>query len=97
MAGRIATGYTVWSRDSQRAASKKLEFGNWWRLDATFWQVTWLEATGELYAVEGKPSDRYIVLCRLEKKEVIQVMKNWFDGNELGGLFRRFEVDLVRS
>ncbi len=88
--GKIASGYAAWALESPRAASKKIEFGNWWRLDVTYWRVCWIEETGELCAVERKPSDRYVVLSCLEKKEVTELMKKWFDGDNLHALFQRF-------
>ncbi|MBI4671206.1 MAG: hypothetical protein HY741_06005 [Chloroflexi bacterium] len=88
--GKIVSGYDVWMQAMGRAASKKIEFGVWWRLDATYWRVVWLEATGELCAAERKPSDRYVVLCRLEKKEVNDFMRKWYDGDDLHALLRHF-------
>jgi len=95
--GRIAAGYETWLQDMERAASKKIEFGNWWRLDVTYWRVTWIEATGELYAAERKPSDRYVVLRCMAKKEVNDLMRKWFDGDDLHMLFQRFAVDPVQA
>ena len=91
--GKIVSGYTTWALDPERAASKKIEFGTWWRLNATYWRVTWLETTGELYAAERKPSDRYVVLVCLGKKQVNDLMHKWFDGNNLHALFQRFNHD----
>jgi hypothetical protein len=49
----------------------------------------WLETTGELYAAERKPSDRFVLLCRLEKKQVNDLMRKWYDGDNLDALLRR--------
>ena len=89
----IALGYTAWMEQTERAASKKIEFGTWWRLDVTYWRVAWIEATGELYAAERKPSDRFVVLSNLEKKQVNDLMHKWFDGDNLRALFGRFNLD----
>ncbi len=88
--GKIVSGYRAWMQENKRAASNVLEFGAWWRLDTTYWRVAWIETTSELYAAEQKPSDRYIVLTWLDKKEVNELMKKWFDGNNLSALLHRF-------
>lgn len=90
---KIALGYAEWIEQTKRAASKKVEFGAWWRLDATYWRVAWIEDTGELYAAERKPSDRFVVLSHLGKKEVNDLMHKWFDGDNLRALFGRFGQD----
>lgn len=87
---KIAVGYGEWIEQTERIASKKIEFGVWWRLDKTFWRVVWIEDTGELYAAERKPSDRFVVLAQLDKKQVTELMKKWFDGDNLRALFGRF-------
>jgi len=90
---KIALGYTEWIEQTERTASKKIEFGTWWRLDATYWRVSWIEDTREFYAAERKPSDRFVVLSSLEKKEVNDLMHKWFDGDNLRALFGRFGYD----
>lgn len=90
--GKINPGYADWMQ-GERTTSVKIEFGTWWRLDATYWRVSWIEATGELCAVERKPSDRFVVICALTKKEVTDLMKKWFDGDNLAALFHRFNHD----
>jgi hypothetical protein len=88
---RIVKGYAEWMQVLDRTASKKIEFGDWWRLNTTYWRVSWLEATGELYAVEQRPvTDRFVMLSVLDKKQVTDLMRKWFDGNELEALFNRF-------
>lgn len=86
----IGPGYAEWMLDVERTQSKKVELGTWWRLDVTYWRVSWIEATGELFAAERKPSDRYVVLAQLEKKQVSDLMHNWYDGDNLRALFQRF-------
>jgi len=88
---RIAPGYAEWMQTLDRTTSKKIEFGDWWRLNTTYWRVTWLEATGELYAVERRPAtDRFVLLTLLDKKQVTDLMRKWFDGDQLEALFNRF-------
>lgn len=88
---RIAKGYAEWMQALERTPSKKIEFGNWWRLNKSYWRVSWIETTGELYAVEQRPpTDRFVMLTLLDKKQVTDLMRKWFDGNELEALFNRF-------
>lgn len=89
---KIGAGFAAWLRAKDRADSKMIEFGKWWRLDASYWRVAWLEATNELYAVELGEMDRYVLLTRLAKKEVNELMKNWFDGDNLEALLHRFGI-----
>jgi hypothetical protein len=86
----INAGYKTWMSETVRAASKELQFGTWWRLDTTYWRVSWIEATGELYAVERGSGDHFAVLSCLEKKEINVLMRKWFDGDNLRALFQRF-------
>ncbi len=87
---RIREGYGDWNGEG-RAESKRIEFGTWWRLDETYWRVSWIEATEELVAVERPPSDRYVPVCCLSRREVTELMKKWFDGDNLHALFQRLE------
>lgn len=89
---KISAGYAAWMQAPRRADSKKIEFGKWWRLDASYWQVAWLEATNELYAMEVGKTDRFVLLTRLDKKEVNEFMKQWFDGDNLEALLHRFGI-----
>lgn len=89
--GEIALGYQEWIKQDERAASKKIDFGIFWRLNATYWRVVWIEATNELYAAERHPSDRFVLLTCLDKKEVTELMRKWFDGDSLAALFQRFK------
>lgn len=79
----------------ERTPSKKVEFGTWWRLGAMYWRVSWIEATGELYAVEAKPSDRFVVLSSMGKKQVNDLMRKWMDGDNLEALLKRFQITLM--
>lgn len=89
-ASQIAPGYADWMLEGDRTQSKKVEFGTWWRLDVTYWRVSWIEATGELFAAERKPADRFVVLAHLDKKQVSDLMHKWFDGDNLRALFQKF-------
>jgi hypothetical protein len=89
---KICAGFPVWLRAKDRTESKKIEFGKWWRLGTSYWRVAWIEATNELYAVELGETGRYVLLTRLDKKEVNEFMKKWFDGDNLEALFHRFGI-----
>lgn len=89
---KISAGFAAWMQAKHRADSKKIEFGKWWRLETTYWRVSWLEATNELYAVELGETDRFVLLTRLDKKEVNELMKKWFDGDNLNVLLNRFGI-----
>jgi hypothetical protein len=87
--GQVGLGYHAWIEQNERAASKKVDFGIWWRWNTTFWRVAWIEATNELYAAERQPSDRFVLVTLLDKKEVTELMRKWFEGNDLQGLFQK--------
>ena len=69
---KIETGFQHWIAAPERKASPEVDYGVWWTLcgdvAADFsdsrWRVTWLAATGELYAValEGARPNRYVLL-----------------------------------
>jgi hypothetical protein len=87
--GKVTGGFAEWMQAEQRAGSKAIEFGEWWRLGVTRWRVRWLETTTELYAVEVGKSDRFILLTCLSKKEMNDLRKTWMDGDSLSGLLQR--------
>lgn len=68
-----------------RARSGEVDFGVWWRDGKQYptYRVSWVEATGELYAEEqpGYPTNemaRIIVFGKAEGRENIErVMKGW--------------------
>jgi len=84
----VRRGYHAWlSGDPRRAKSLEVDFGVFWRLGKANWpqwRVSWIEATGELYAKELAPdSDRYIVLGQFAtREEVEERMAGW--ATELG-------------
>lgn len=94
---KIIKGYAAWMLEKDRAVSKKIEFGTWWRLKTMYWRVSWIETTGELYAVERPPSDRFVLLAHLGKKEVNELMRKWMDGDNLEALFQRFAAPPVEE
>lgn len=92
---KIAPGFAEWMQDGKRAGSKKLEFGTWWRFGPSYWRVSWIEETKELYAAERGKSDRFVLLMELDRKAVNDLMKTWFDGDNLEALLHRFGVALA--
>jgi len=85
---QVRTGYQAWISDPRRARSPEVDFGVWWRLGKQNWpqwRVSWIEATGELYARELElDSDRYIILGTFATLEEVQArMAGWAEA-ELG-------------
>lgn len=85
----IGSGYETWIDEATRAASNELDLGAWWHSNGTYWHVAWIEATGELYAAELGGTDRFVIIGRFEKKDMLQLMRQWHNGNDLGGLIQR--------
>jgi hypothetical protein len=85
----IVSGFETWINEATRAASGELDFGAWWRSNYSYWQVAWIEATRELYAAELGTSDRFLCIGLFEKRDVIQIMRLWHDGDNLGMLVQR--------
>jgi hypothetical protein len=87
---RIRSGYDLWMRDARRANSNQVNYGAWWTLNGTHWRVSWIEGTGELYAMEVGATDRFILIGEFEtKKDIQQKMRGWFDGDNLRALIQR--------
>jgi len=81
----IQDGYMEWIAAQRRARSAEVDFGVWWRLrpdDRVTWRVSWIEATGELYAREQAPgSDRYVVLGYFATRDEVEAfMDGWAEG-----------------
>ena len=79
---QVKNGYQAWISDPRRARSPELDFGCWWTLggrDWPRWRVSWIEATGELYAKEQAPdSDRFIILGTFAtRKEIESRLAGW--------------------
>lgn len=80
----ITRGYSEFMRDPDRARSREVDFGVWWSdsidSDGTrkgpFWRVSWLEATGELYAVSF--GTKLVILGTFNtREEVEKAMEGW--------------------
>jgi hypothetical protein len=88
----ITSGYSTWIRQPLREKSGEVNFGAWWELEGARWRVSWIEATGELYAAEVGVTDRFVVLGRFEnKKDINQKMQHWFEGGNLDALIQRLK------
>ncbi len=94
---KIAPGFDEWMRSGKRAASKEIEFGQWWRFGRSYWRVSWIQETNELYAVERGESDRFVLLTELDRNAVNELMKKWFDGDNLEALLHRFGVPVRQA
>jgi hypothetical protein len=46
---------SFYAADDRRRRSPELDFGVWWRLRRLVYRLTWLDATGELVAVQLTP------------------------------------------
>lgn len=82
---RIQEGYTLWIAHPRRKRSPELDFGVWWRVPSSraYWRVSWIEATGELYARElALGSDRFLVLGIFPTEgQAEAAMEGWAEGD----------------
>ena len=80
---RLERGYEVWIRSPERWESQELDFGVHWTLQkrgiTLKFRVSWIEKTGELYAVSLCPKRNfYVVLGRFKtEQEVEKAMDGW--------------------
>jgi len=87
------TGYQDWSNTPARLRSGELDFGCHWRLNSQafpVWRVSWIEDTGELYALELAGiglEDRFIVIGRFPDEEAVELaMSGWADCFDLAAI-----------
>ena len=83
------SNFQNWICVPDRATSREIDFGVNWTLKGEgrwpFWRLSWIETTGELYAVEmtadvSDPGRRFIVLGTiLELESVERTLTNWAD------------------
>lgn len=77
---KVIEGYKKWIAEPKRAKSREFDFGDQWCLTTPqppWWKVSYIEATGELYARE-LGTDRYVVLEHFDSlAEVEARMKGW--------------------
>ncbi len=79
----IYSDYPTWSARPARQRSGEVDFGVWWRLAGarTTWRVSWIEDTGELYAVEllnKGDGPRYVRLGRYPTRAAVEAaMQGW--------------------
>ena len=85
---KIETGFQHWIAAPEHKSSGETDFGVWWTLRGDVaadlrdprWRVSWLAATGELYAValEGARPDRYLLLSYFSGgSEVETALAGW--------------------
>ena len=68
-----------WIREPKRARSPEIDYGCHWRRRGshTQWRVSWIEQTGELYAV-NLWSQEFAVLCVLTDRPAVEgAMEGW--------------------
>lgn len=96
---QIQTGFRQWINEPARARSPEVDFGCWWTLSGNprefpRWRVSWVEATGELYAVEmaDHRPDRYLLLARFDNRQAVEAaMRGWAESEmHLSDLLDRF-------
>ena len=88
------TGYQDWSNTPARRRSGELDFGCHWRLNGQAfptWRVSWIEETGELYALEElagiELEDRFIVIGRFPDEDAVELaMNGWADCFDLAAI-----------
>lgn len=74
----LRADYLNWADNAERKASSEVDFGANWRLRSTpwpVWRVSWIEATGELYAVELLPTStdrRFVVLGEIHSRRAVE-------------------------
>jgi hypothetical protein len=94
--GTIRYGYDSWINELPRAVSGELGFGTWWRTDGAHWRLSWIEDTGELFAVELEARDRFVFLGKFAKKDINTLMRGWYGGDNLS-LFIQKCIDRAAS
>jgi hypothetical protein len=83
----IRAGFQAWANAPERKRSGEHDYGAWWTLDGNprawpHWRVSWIEDTGELYAVceDGVHPDKFILIAVIAtEKEVECALANWTD------------------
>ena len=82
----ILQEYEDWISETSRAQSGEIDFGVWWTLTGNErefprWRLSWIKATGELYACQAA-KDRYIKLGVIpERVQVEVILKGWADSD----------------
>jgi len=88
---REQRGYNKWSSVPIRERSPEVDFGCWWKAgplagDRLYdqWRVSWIEATGELYALDlaHREMERFIVIGHFLTREVVEAaMQGWAESD----------------
>jgi len=86
----ISNSFQNWViKDHRRLVSREIDFGVNWTLTGKerwpHWRVSWIEETGELYAVEmtestGANKRRFVALATIPSLEEVELaLTNWAD------------------
>ncbi len=81
----ILKNYKEWIEKPQRKFSGELDFGVHWemamkRKGFPTWRVSWIEKTGELYAVRLDTLDEFFILGKYPTREEVEnAMSGWAD------------------
>lgn len=81
---RIQKGYKKFIENRRRHGSKEVDFGFNWKLRTgqryPLWRLSWIENTGELYAVNMKNLDDFIVIGKFNSLEDVEnFLSGWTD------------------
>lgn len=99
----ITRNYTEFIKEPTRARSREVDFGVWWsdrigpdgNRKGPFWRVSWLEATGELYAVSM--GTKLVILGTYpDRMEVEKAMRGWENPNNPDYMDLRALVDRLK-
>ncbi len=81
----IKTGFQAWIDYPARARSGEHDFGVQWTIDGNprsypHWQVSWIESTGELYAVDLGRTGCFILIANFPDEEAVELaLEGWVD------------------
>ena len=75
--------YEAWASEPRRERSNEVDFGVFWTYQGMpfpKWRVSWIEATGEVYAKELGGQERFAVLARADNRtQADALMRGWTD------------------
>jgi hypothetical protein len=84
---REQRGYNQWASVPIRKHSPEVDFGCWWKKGPRAgnrlydqWRVSWIEATGELYALDlaHRQMERFILIGHFPTREMVEAaMQGW--------------------
>ena len=94
----ICNDFQTWINHPRRKASVECDYGaNWRRSEGwSSWRISWIEATGELYAVciDRTPPKNFVLIRRFATEaEADQAMASWAEAkSDLEAIITRIPV-----